>query len=624
MNIIIPIGGSGKRFVDDGYILPKPLVKSLGKPIIFWNLENLKTSNDDIIFITYRKEFEIYNFEDLITNQFYDKKIKFIKLSSDTRGSSETVLFTISQMNKSEMDDLTLVVDSDNFFREDIVQKFKNINNNLIFYSQDSTEKPIFSYIIKDSDGLVTNIEEKIKISDLACVGAYGFKNANILKETIESVIVSNKKENNEFYISSVYKKLISDGTEVFSEEIIDFVCLGTPAQLKSFSSILTSDIKKYRFCFDLDNTLVTYPKIKNDYSSVLPIQRNINYCNFLSSLGHTIIIYTARRMRTHFGNLGSVVADIGKVTLDTLDKFNINYDELHFGKPYAHFYIDDLAIKSYDDLEKEIGFYDLHPNTREHNRIEIAKNYVTKFSTDISGEKFFYLNIPNNISNYFPSILDSGDDFIKISKINGIPLSFLNTSKTLSEKNILDLLETINNIHNSLTVTVDEKIYDNYSKKFKDRVCSYNFEGYSNFNLFYDEISDFLDEYEKNDRGIFKVIHGDPVFTNILITNEDNFKFIDMRGKIGSINTIFGDIFYDYSKIYQSIIGYDFVLMDKKIDIDYIENNKKIFKNFIISNFGENRFEDIKTITKSLLISLIPIHNNEKCVKYYELISNV
>jgi capsule biosynthesis phosphatase len=140
---------------------------------------------------------------------------------------------------------------------------------------------------------------------------------------------------------------------------------LGTPNQLKSFSSNLNSYNEKYRFCFDLDNTLVTYPEIDGDYTSVKPIQRTINFLNFLHSQGHTIIIYTARRMKTHSSNVGKVQSDIGKITFETLDKFEIKYDEIYFGKPYAHFYIDDLSIKPFDDLEKETGFYNIHPETR-------------------------------------------------------------------------------------------------------------------------------------------------------------------------------------------------------------------------------------------------------------------
>ena len=63
---------------------------------------------------------------------------------------------------------------------------------------------------------------------------------------------------------------------------------------------------------------------------------------------------------------------------------------------------------------------------------------------------------------------------------------------------------------------------------------------------------------------------------------------------------------------------------MGKEIDKKYIEENKKIFKQFIVENFGIDRFEDIRMITKSLIISLIPIHDNDKCYKYFDLINDV
>jgi hypothetical protein len=37
--------------------------------------------------------------------------------------------------------------------------------------------------------------------------------------------------------------------------------------------------------------------------------------------------------MQTHHGNVGAVIRDIGKVTLDQLSNFEIPYDEIHFGK---------------------------------------------------------------------------------------------------------------------------------------------------------------------------------------------------------------------------------------------------------------------------------------------------
>ena len=73
--------------------------------------------------------------------------------------------------------------------------------------------------------------------------------------------------------------------------------------------------------------------------------------------------------MKTHAGNVGAVVSDIGSVTLRQLDTFGIPYHEIYFGKPYADFYIDDKAIPALvDELAKETGVrdYDMERHSRE------------------------------------------------------------------------------------------------------------------------------------------------------------------------------------------------------------------------------------------------------------------
>jgi hypothetical protein len=623
MNIIIPIGGVGKRFSDDGYRLPKPLIKSLGKSVIFWNIEKLNIKSEDQVYIVYRDEFKLFNFESLLKNKFRDIRFKFISIKNDTRGASETVLYALQEINDDELEKTTIVIDSDNFYDDDIISYCRDKNKNIVFYKKDYENDPIYSYILTD-DKKVIDIKEKEKISDNACVGSYCFSSGRLLKNTIKSVIIEERKQKNEFYISSLYRFLLDNNINVYSKEIKGFNCLGTPNQLKSFSSNLNSYNEKYRFCFDLDNTLVTYPEIDGDYTSVKPIQRTINFLNFLHSQGHTIIIYTARRMKTHSSNVGKVQSDIGKITFETLDKFEIKYDEIYFGKPYAHFYIDDLSIKPFDDLEKETGFYNIHPETRRHNKIEIFDNYIIKYSNCIDGESYYYNNIPKSVKNLFPFLIEHGDGFIKLEKVQGIPLSFLNVNNTLNEKTINRLLESINNLH-SLNINDNSiNIYQNYYDKVKYRLESYDFSKYLNYENIKNEVLDFLKDYESNKSGKIGVIHGDPVFTNILIDEKNSIKMIDMRGKIGDKLTIYGDVFYDYSKIYQSIIGYDHILMSKEIDYNYIDFNKKIFNDYIISKFGEKKLRDIKQITKSLILSLIPIHDNEKCIEYYKLMKNV
>jgi hypothetical protein len=70
---------------------------------------------------------------------------------------------------------------------------------------------------------------------------------------------------------------------------------------------------------------------------------------------GHTIIIHTARHMGSTGHNVGLVLARQGKITLDWLEKNEIHYDEIFFGKPNADITIDDrvLRFETWDLISK-------------------------------------------------------------------------------------------------------------------------------------------------------------------------------------------------------------------------------------------------------------------------------
>jgi hypothetical protein len=87
-------------------------------------------------------------------------------------------------------------------------------------------------------------------------------------------------------------------------------------------------------------------------------------------------------------------------------------------------------------------------------------------------------------------------------------------------------------------------------------------------------------------------MIHGDPVFTNVFKTKTD-IKFIDMRGKLGDELSIYGDIYYDFSKIYQSLLGYDFIINDIELDNVYTDKLIKYFE----SKFSPDELNNIKLI---------------------------
>jgi hypothetical protein len=98
----------------------------------------------------------------------------------------------------------------------------------------------------------------------------------------------------------------------------------------------------------------------------------------------------------------------------------------------------------------------------------------------------------------------------------------------------------------------------------------------------------------------IVGVIHGDFWFSNIIITYDDKYKCIDMKGKVDNVFTMNGDSYYDYGKLYQSILGYDLILNDCKINETYVEKIKQYFLKKCIER--ELNIEYLYWVTKSLI----------------------
>lgn len=111
------------------------------------------------------------------------------------------------------------------------------------------------------------------------------------------------------------------------------------------------------RICIDFDGVICQLKESDSDsYDNLRPMPGSIEKLTQLKNAGHYLIIYTARRMRTHQGNLGAVMADIGGVTIEWLKFHHIPYDEIYFGKPWADIYIDDNAYRfhSWEEIEDD------------------------------------------------------------------------------------------------------------------------------------------------------------------------------------------------------------------------------------------------------------------------------
>ena len=105
---------------------------------------------------------------------------------------------------------------------------------------------------------------------------------------------------------------------------------------------------------FDLDDTICRPNHKANDtynkYVLACPNYRVIHFMKYLHHKDYRIIISSARRMLTHNGDVAKIIEDVYEVTEAWLNKYNVPYDELHFGKPYSStYYVDDKAMNLKD-----------------------------------------------------------------------------------------------------------------------------------------------------------------------------------------------------------------------------------------------------------------------------------
>lgn len=103
------------------------------------------------------------------------------------------------------------------------------------------------------------------------------------------------------------------------------------------------------KIVIDLDGTICPVKQKDESYSDLQPFAGAKEKIRELRSAGHYVIIQTARNMETCQSCVGKVLKNVGKLTLEWLDKHEIEYDEIYFGKPNAEVYIDDRAFRFKD-----------------------------------------------------------------------------------------------------------------------------------------------------------------------------------------------------------------------------------------------------------------------------------
>ena len=241
VQVIVPMSGIGKRFIDAGYKDPKPIIKIDNKPIIEYIYEMFNEPKN-IMFIC--------NEQHIANTNMYDEIRRFapsatIATIERKRGPVEAVLQVLEAID----DDTEVIVSYCDYAMtwnyEEFLNEVRSANADgaIVCYTDFHPHmlgSDNYAFVKMDGNRAVKIQEKKPftdnKMSELASSGAYYFKSGRILKKYFQMAIDNNLMTNGEFYVSEVYNLLINDGLVVVAPLIDEMLQWGTPYDLEIYN----------------------------------------------------------------------------------------------------------------------------------------------------------------------------------------------------------------------------------------------------------------------------------------------------------------------------------------------------------------------------------------------------
>jgi len=244
INIVIPMAGRGSRFSDMGYKLPKPLIDVAGRPMIERVVENIRPSmQHKFIFIVQRehcKKYDLaYRLQTLCNN------CEIVMIDGITEGAACSVLFARQFIDN---DTPLMIANSDQWITIAIDEYINawNVDKYIGHIMTMESGDPKWSYVEFNDSGEVSDVVEKVVVSDQATVGIYNFSSGSLFCKYADMMIEENNRSKGEFYVAPVYKYLIDSGEHVslfnIGKDSDGMYGLGIPEDLDLFLKFMQNN----------------------------------------------------------------------------------------------------------------------------------------------------------------------------------------------------------------------------------------------------------------------------------------------------------------------------------------------------------------------------------------------
>jgi dTDP-glucose pyrophosphorylase len=245
--LVVPMAGLGQRFVDEGYMLTKPLISVSGKPMFFQAVDSLPDFTDHVFVL--REDMPGYKItKKEILKKFPNSIISTVPNVTD--GQASSALIGLNEIEKSISGELETPVtfgacDFGAVYNQKILKELNSSNTaDIIVWAikgyPNASKNPTAYGWLECNNGYISNVSVKKPLSspssDPIILGAFTFKHSHIFKESVQQLKKNKNSINNEFYIDSCINEAIKLGYKCRIFEVESYLCWGTPNDLKIFN----------------------------------------------------------------------------------------------------------------------------------------------------------------------------------------------------------------------------------------------------------------------------------------------------------------------------------------------------------------------------------------------------
>ena len=237
-NLVIPMAGEGKRFVDAGYTTPKPFIPVGPVTMIAHAMQGLRPRTGDHLCL--RTVWIINAAHRPVAHEYAALfGAHLVTAPGVTQGAACTVLLAAQHFNN----DLPLIIaNCDQWLETGVIEDFLDqldtsaCDGSMLVFPSDH---PKWSYARLDPETMrVVEVAEKIPMSRFATVGVYFFRRGKDFLDAATIMLQRNARSRGEFYVAPVFNELVLDGMDVRVYQIRpdQMHGLGTPEDVAAFN----------------------------------------------------------------------------------------------------------------------------------------------------------------------------------------------------------------------------------------------------------------------------------------------------------------------------------------------------------------------------------------------------